>query len=367
MELALGITNARHRLGTRAVRRAGFTLVELLVVIAIIGVLVALLLPAVQAAREAARRSTCQNTMKQMGLALLNYESARGVLPPGQKGEFASPDPPGTPNGKKGDYFSTQTLILPYHEAESLHDLFNFEIYVYDEDGINANAAEKAPEYRLCPSEMQRGNPGDMGWTNYHVNAGSWARLAGWDGAFGAIVDITADSQKIPALPAVKLKKVIDGASNTAAFAEMVNGLRPESENSIVEPGAGNPLADCFDFGGVPFPPGGGSQPLQRIREVFLNRAWATASLPVLYGSWRDRGNPWTEGTMWRNWYNHLLPPNSTCWKAGEWWFLISPPSSYHSDAVNVVMLDGSVQIVSSSIDPTVWTEMGTRDGLPKQ
>jgi len=68
-------------------------------------------------------------------------------------------------------------------------------------------------------------------------------------------------------------------------------------------------------------------------------------------------------------WYNHLLPPNSTCWlpEPGGYWKLISPPSSYHTDVVNVAMLDGSVQMVSSGIDPTIWTDMGTRDGLPKQ
>src|SRR5436305_14134047 len=67
-------------------RRPGFTLVELLVVIAIIGILVALLLPAIQSAREAARRSQCVNNLKQTGIGILNYESAKKKFPPGRVG-----------------------------------------------------------------------------------------------------------------------------------------------------------------------------------------------------------------------------------------------------------------------------------------
>src|SRR5688572_2565753 len=70
---------------THSKRRMAFTLVELLVVIAIIGILVALLLPAIQAAREAGRRASCQNTMRQWGVAMQNYHAARNTLPEGNR------------------------------------------------------------------------------------------------------------------------------------------------------------------------------------------------------------------------------------------------------------------------------------------
>ncbi len=70
---------------------------------------------------------------------------------------------------------------------------------------------------------------------------------------------------------------------------------------------------------------------------------------------------------MWTTWYNHLLPPNSTCWATDNIWHLVSPASSYHNGFVNVAMVDGSVQSVTNDVDMDVWTDMGTRAGLPKQ
>lgn len=92
-------------------RRRGFTLVELLVVITIIGILIALLLPAVQAAREAARRSQCANNVKQLGLAVANYESLNGAFPPSSIG---------TRGGNYG--FSWIGRIFPFAEQDNIYN-----------------------------------------------------------------------------------------------------------------------------------------------------------------------------------------------------------------------------------------------------
>jgi prepilin-type N-terminal cleavage/methylation domain-containing protein len=159
--------------------RKGFTLVELLVVIAIIGILVGLLLPAVQAAREAARRMSCQNNLKQIGLASHNYESAYKVLPSGSVGAvnangsccapgWRDPMNAGLPWG----HFSWAAIILPYCEATALYDRIDFRFPAYAESisesegpwggpsgergpaghPNNRFAANNMPPFLVCPS-----------------------------------------------------------------------------------------------------------------------------------------------------------------------------------------------------------------------
>jgi prepilin-type N-terminal cleavage/methylation domain-containing protein/prepilin-type processing-associated H-X9-DG protein len=135
-------------------RRRGFTLIELLVVIAIIAVLIALLLPAVQAAREAARRAACVNNLKQIGLAIANYESSHGSLPIGIFG--ASPiDSPPCDQGSPISFHKTANafaLILPYLEATAQYNSINF--YVSAGYGRNSTGYNTKLGVYVCPSDM---------------------------------------------------------------------------------------------------------------------------------------------------------------------------------------------------------------------
>jgi prepilin-type N-terminal cleavage/methylation domain-containing protein len=171
--------------------RSGFTLVELLVVIAIIGVLVALLLPAVQAAREAARRTQCASNLRQLALALHNYQDSLQTLPPAGIGLASCRGAGAEPIGLNA---SGWTMALPYFEQAPLHSKYNFgqsassfvqsgNTAVLAGDPVSSgNAAVVSTKLAifLCPSD--NGHPklreGTDGSSHYIIKAGS-----GFEGA----------------------------------------------------------------------------------------------------------------------------------------------------------------------------------------
>jgi prepilin-type N-terminal cleavage/methylation domain-containing protein len=116
--------------------RSGFTLVELLVVIAIIGILVGLLLPAVQSAREAARRMSCQNNLKQLGLAVHNFESTFRKLPPGYLGPSRE-DPYAAPTGNH-QYYGLLVHLMPFMELNNIYSQFPQELLRADRIAVGA-------------------------------------------------------------------------------------------------------------------------------------------------------------------------------------------------------------------------------------
>src|SRR5947209_3770097 len=141
--------------------RLGFTLIELLVVIAIIAVLISLLLPAVQSAREAARRAQCTNNLKQMGLALHNYESAAGSFPPSGESTNFGFTPAKTQFVDGG--WSALARILPFMEGGSQFNALNFNVDYNEATGMNFTGASAVTSVYLCPSATRQPDGGSDG------------------------------------------------------------------------------------------------------------------------------------------------------------------------------------------------------------
>lgn len=202
--------------GDEMIRRRGFTLIELLVVIAIIAVLIALLLPAVQQAREAARRSQCKNNLKQIGLALFNYESSTQVFPFGVLGNN------GTATAAN-PLHTWHSQILPYVDQQSLY-------FTYQFNSTFNSAANAAPVLTtipgfLCPTHPDRGPVGGAwGQNHYAGNAGTQSGLN--------------DGLVYP-LSAIRIRDISDGTSQTLAVGEIGYDLGGWARGSLTSGGGG--------------------------------------------------------------------------------------------------------------------------------
>lgn len=193
-------------------RKKGFTLIELLVVIAIIAILIGLLLPAVQKVREAAARSTCQNNMKQLGLAIHNYEATYGKLPTSGEGNNA------TKTGTDFDLESFYTVILPYVEQGALYNMMD-HTQNYDATPSNQQAAKTRIKTFICPSNpINALDPNGYGPADYMTVA-----YCDIDPFTGAQASTRSDAfLRLDKNGGARIGDCTDGTSNTIALIEDV-------------------------------------------------------------------------------------------------------------------------------------------------
>ncbi len=281
--------------------RRGFTLVELLVVIAMIGILIALLLPAVQASRETARRVRCVNNLAQLGMALHNYEAGYEVLPPG----VVNPNGP-IHNAPNGYHMSWLVQVLPYIEEEVTYRHVDFSAGVYDPK----NQVVRRVKIRsfLCPSDTS-------GLSGSGVGNGA-AAIANYAGCHHDVeAPIDQDNHGVLFLNSrIGSRDVTDGASHTLYVGE------------------------------------------KRIDETDLG--WMSGTRATL----RNTGSPpdWPaatplaanrmEGTADERPVTPLAPD-----------LVVGGFSSWHPGGANFLMGDGAAQFIASTIDASVFQQLGHR------
>ncbi len=326
-------------------KNRGFTLIELLVVIAIIAILIALLLPAVQQAREAARRSQCKNNMKQIGLALLNYEGTHKMFPPSGCVAGTSVTQP----------WSAQAFILPYVDGGAEYKKINFSFGYHHAVNTAAFppfgiATVRVPIY-MCPSDNNdRARINASGVAEhrplcYAANMGEYLIFNPVNGQVG--------TGAIAPNGRIGLRDFRDGTSSTLAFCE-VKAFTPRFQDMPTMPAA------------APATPA------------------AVSGTYTMGGAWSAQNGhtEWVCGRAIHNGVTTTFTPNTVVphIQAGVNYDIdvtgmregtsttvstsaIITSRSHHTGMVHSLMVDGAVRGISNNISVTTWRALGTRGG----
>jgi prepilin-type processing-associated H-X9-DG protein len=324
--------------------RRGLTLVEVLIVCGIVAALVATLLPAVQAARESARRVSCLNNLRQVGLAIRGFETARGVFPVGAE---SRPWPARPKHPHQFYRWSGLAHAAPFFEASELIGGLDLSVPLYG-TGFQVmpqnreTVARIVPLFR-CPSDAHPIASAGFGPTNYALCAGSGA---GGGTPFAADGLCFLNSR-------IRAAEATDGLSLTVLASESMLGTGPLASD--------DPAAQSSQ----------GSY-------AFVTEVPLTAEVCGSANSWNylnQRGFSWANGEYRCAVYNHALPPNAAemdCiandtssnevaktlavwgWRAAR---------SRHPGGVNVALADAAVRFITDDVDPAVWKAAATRAG----
>ena len=329
----------------RPYRKTGFTLIELLVVIAIIAILVALLLPAVQQAREAARRTQCKNNLKQMGLALHNYESTHSTFPPGFISIATTTfDAGGSSNqavDESGPGWGVFAMILPFIDGANLNNNIDYNLSIIDP----ANAAARSSKISsyLCPSDtfddlvtVFEGDSvagtvtntvivDDLGPVSYVGSlAGADANAPGYQGRY----EEPGFNGMFHRNVAVRIRDITDGTSNTIGIGERSGMFVNNGWAGVIDERAGAAT------GGVTI----------HTDDIVQQRGLAGPQVRpaiTMVGVHVRSGGPGG--------------PGSTSGSPGGFW-------SPHVGGCQFLLMDGSVRLIGQSIDIQSYRNLAARN-----
>jgi prepilin-type N-terminal cleavage/methylation domain-containing protein len=342
------------RINAEATHNKAFTLIELLVVIAIISVLIALLLPAVQSAREAARRAKCINNLKQLGLALHNYEGITGVLPItlSLRGQGVAS------LGAWTNSIGPHPRLMPFTEQGTIFNAVNFHVEMYSPPNLTATATRVS--LLVCPSESQQTFTHEVGGlmsvSNYGYCMGDWFVWAGPASSGRNRVTFGPNQSR-------QLSEFSDGLSQTLWMAEC-KAYQPYYRDCTL-------LANIQNSENIPSP----NEDPYAVAPEYRNGRCA----------FRSEGHTeWVESGVHHIGFTTAWPPNKIIQggPANQYAdldltskrektgisdnlprFAAITARSHHAGGVNALMGDGSVHFFKSTVSGQIWRALGSVAG----